>query len=213
MKEADSIENLGRAGPCGETTATTASAGSAPAKPPCTSSTGRGRDNPLAVLVALAVGCGSGNQVGSDNGRGDGSVADGTVNAADAETSTGGDGAGIGDAGVSDAVLTICGQCTLVPDAAPHTCALFQPDVVCDKDTDCTVCVWITCGCIDMVYGLNVASTMRCPPPPPCAVLPGDECSASGLETQNCQLVNHVTDVAVACVNHQCLTYPMVGSE
>jgi hypothetical protein len=156
-----------------------------------------------AVLLALALGCGGGTEAVSDAGRSEGSVSDGAVDSTH----------GTVDAGVSDALPTICGQCTPVPDAAPYTCALFQPDVVCDTDADCTVCVWSTCGCIDLVYGLNVASTQSCPPPPPCALLPGGVCSASGLETQNCQLVVDMQDITVACVNHQCLTYPTVGSE
>jgi hypothetical protein len=96
------------------------------------------------------------------------------------------------------------------PDAAPDTCALTPADVACTETSDCVIYTLGTCGCVTPVYGVNRSSAVRCvyncpPPPPP----PG--CPSEGRVTQTCQVVDDPTEVEVACVNGQCVTYAAGG--
>jgi hypothetical protein len=95
---------------------------------------------------------------------------------------------------------------SLNPDAAADTCSFTPADVTCNSNADCTTYVKIGCGCFDPVYGVNTTNTVKCVAPP-CSPMPACPANASGLYTQACQLVADSSSVAVACVNHQCLTY------
>lgn len=99
----------------------------------------------------------------------------------------------------------------LQPDAAPDTCSFTPTDVACNANEDCTVYVKANCSCVKAAFGVNTASTAYCsgdlPCPPPEPGTPGCVSDASGLGTQDCKLVPGLQQVAVACVNHRCLTY------
>jgi hypothetical protein len=163
-----------------------------------------------AVAAMLALSCASTTpRAESDSGSADASSSGG----ADADSSYGdtpgpgsdGEACATFDAPFPDAFPTSCpGQPDLAldPDAAPHTCAFTPADVACNTNADCTTHVVVACQCIDRVYGVNTANTLRCPPP-----LNGCPSNASGYRTQDCQLVVKLQDIAVACVGHQCLTY------
>jgi hypothetical protein len=149
---------------------------------------------------------GSGSPVESGGGSSSGSSSSG--GGADAEAADALPETGLAfDAAVPDAFPADCGVLTLMlrPDAAPNTCAFTPADVACDASDDCVPYTVPNCGCVDGVYGLNKMGTVRCiaPPCPP----PLDGCSVSGFETQDCQVVATQQHVAVACVNHQCMTY------
>ena len=151
-------------------------------------------------------GSGSGGASGSGGESSSGSSSSGGVfdgAAADALPKTG----GAVDAAVPDAFPADCGEVTLVlrPDAAPNTCAFTPADVACNTGTDCNSYLVNGCGCIEPLYGVNTASTAKCEPPPCPPPLGG--CPASGFETQDCKVVTDSQHVAVACVNHQCMTY------
>lgn len=132
--------------------------------------------------------------------------------------SSGGDGGAGGtfDAEIPDAFPESCGQFkfALDPDAAPNTCAFTPADVACNTSTDCNSYGVNGCGCIEPLYGVNEASTAKCIPPPCPPPLNGCRADASGYGTQDCKLAPDLQHVAVACVNHQCMTYAVtVGSE
>jgi hypothetical protein len=186
-----------------------------------------------AVLLAPALACGGRAQAVPGDGGGDGSTSSsgggssggnaspgGSSGASDVSGggsgSSSGGGASSGsdagadaafDADVPDAFPANCGQYTLVirPDAAPNACAFTPADVACNTSTDCTSYLVNGCGCIEPLYGVNTASTVKCEPPP----CPREDCQAdaSGFETQDCKLVQGSNQAAVACVNHQCMTY------
>ena len=149
---------------------------------------------------------GSGGASGSGGGSSSGSSSSGggaDADAPDALPETG----GAVDAAVPDGLPADCGELTLMlrPDAAPNTCAFTPADVACDTSDNCFAYTMIGCGCIDGIYGLNKAETVRCIPPP--CPPPINGCTVSGFETQDCQVVATQQDVAVACVNHECVTY------
>jgi hypothetical protein len=138
--------------------------------------------------------------------------------------SNGGTGDGL-DAEVPDAFPVTCAQYTfaLDPDAPANTCAITLADVACNSNADCTSYRPPGCGCIEPVYGVNttygvnVKGTALCPPPP-CAPQTNADgglytcpVDASGPYTEDCQFVPGSQSVAVACVNHQCLTYAAGG--
>jgi hypothetical protein len=167
---------------------------------------GRLQVNLLTALFILALGCGGKAQAGSGDGGGSGSSG----------SSGGGSGSSSGSGGIvaaeiPDAFPVRCAQYTFVldPDAAANTCAFTPADVACSTNADCTTYVDVQCSCISPIYGVSTSSTARCTPPP----CPQSDCSsgASGFYTQDCQLVPNQQDVAVACVDHQCMTYA-VGS-
>jgi hypothetical protein len=112
------------------------------------------------------------------------------------------------DAEIPDGFPTRCGQVSFVltPDAAPKTCAISPADIACNTLADCTsYAVDVSCDCVIPVYGINKTNAVRCSPEP--CPPPATGCSVSGYQTQDCRLVTSWPDVAVDCVNHQCLTY------
>ncbi len=127
-------------------------------------------------------------------------------------SSSGGGSAGPVDAVAPGAFPPSCaGYAPLVlqPDAAPDTCAFTPADVACTESGDCVPYTRLGCSCIDAVYGVTRSNMVRCaaPPCPP----PPEGCPASGFVTQSCQVVNDLSQVAVACVNGQCKTYATNG--
>jgi hypothetical protein len=168
-----------------------------------------------AAAVVLALGCASTTPgAESDSGNPDASsssAADGDASYGDSPGSgSDGEAGATFDAEIPDALPTSCPgqpQLALDPDAAPHTCAFTPADVACNTNADCTTHVVVQCQCIDRVYGVNTANTIRCPPPPCPPPINGCPSNASGYRTQDCQVVVKLQDVAVACVGHQCLTY------
>jgi hypothetical protein len=121
------------------------------------------------------------------------------------------------DAGVAstDAFPLSCGAFTftLTADAQPGTCQFSPADIACDENADCVAVREMNCGCIDREYGANKASSPQCPAPP-CAFVPDAEaCDASGLGTEDCQIVQDPSDVVVKCIGHQCLTFAATSSE
>jgi hypothetical protein len=96
---------------------------------------------------------------------------------------------------------------TLTPDAQASACQFSPAAIACNENADCIPVREINCGCIDREYGANTSSGVECFAPP-CDAVPGAApCSASGLGTEDCQLVAYTSEVAVKCVAHQCLTY------
>jgi hypothetical protein len=184
------------------------------------------------ALLMVVLGCGG--KTGGAAAGGDGSASSSGTSSATSSgmteqnsegasssgaTSSGGSGSGSEggsagnlDAEIPDAFPVSCAQFTFVlqPDAAPNTCAVSPADVACNTNSDCSTYVW-GCGCIEEVYGVNTSSTVRCtwPPCPLCS-----SADASGYYTEDCKLVSELQNVAVACVNGQCMTYaPDAGSE
>jgi hypothetical protein len=169
-------------------------------------------------------GSGGGSSAGT-SGISSGSAAstsdDSSSSSSGAGSDSGSDGTAGGafDAEIPDAFPESCGQFTfaLNPDAAPHTCAFTPADVACNRNADCEWYIAVGCGCFQPVYGVNKVRTAACSPPPcppPLAGCPED--ASGGYLTQDCQLVDNSpysrfidsgTTVAVACVNHQCMTY------
>lgn len=171
------------------------------------------REQLPAALLALALGCGGKTQSGAKTAMGSsGSATSSTSNRGSSSSGWANDAgvSGTFDAEIPDAFPASCGgQFTLVldPDAATNTCAFSPADVACGADADCTAYLVVGCGCIDPVWGVNKANTVRCPAPPcppPSATCPSD---ASGFRAQDCQLVATQQDLSVACVNHQCMTF------
>jgi hypothetical protein len=121
--------------------------------------------------------------------------------------------AAIFDAEVPDAFPASC-AIALRPDAAPHTCAFTPADVFCNMDADCFAFEVVGC-CGSTVVGVNKTSTASCPAPP-CVPPDQDADCPGGWMTQDCRLVPNSpyarfveggATVAVACVDHQCMTY------
>jgi hypothetical protein len=170
--------------------------------------------------MAAALGCG-GRAGGTSAGTSSGTMAE------SGSSSGSGSGAGSGsdfgtgdtlDADIPDAFPVTCAQYTfaLDPDAAAEMCAFTPADVECNSTTDCTSYVKVGCGCFSPVYGVNNKNTVKCFAPPCIGQISADggiyTCPADtfGLYTQDCQFVADSQNVAVACVNHQCLTYAAV---
>lgn len=177
------------------------------------------------VLAILVVGCGgraSGTRA-SGSGTESGSSAGAKIAGGSASGSESGNEDGnILDAEVPDAFPATCTQYTFVlePDAAANMCAFTPADVACNSNSDCTTYVKVGCGCFDPIYGVNTKNTVKCFAPPCGAQLDADgglytcPSDVSGLYTQACQFVPDSLSVAVACINHQCLTYAATpGSE
>jgi hypothetical protein len=156
---------------------------------------------------AASSGSGSSSDGGSPSGSGSGSSS-GSSSVSESRGDAGT--AGTFDAETPDAFPASCAHYPLLldPDAAPNTCAFTPADVACDANADCTQYVVTHCGCgVDPVYGVNTANTIGCAPsqcPPPQGGCSDDP---FGLYTQDCQVVPHSQNVAVACVNHQCTTF------
>jgi hypothetical protein len=151
------------------------------------------------VVFALAIGC-----AGKAHGPG-------------SEGDSGPD--GVVDARVPDGFPANCVPFSplRLPDASPDTCLVSAADLVCQTNEDCEP--YFRRGCaicgVFSVIGLNKSNTVQCPAPP-CAPpsQPVPPCVDSGFTTQSCQFVASYTDIAVACVNQQCMTYAAsAGSE
>ena len=101
----------------------------------------------------------------------------------------------------------------LYPDAAPHTCRFAPADVACDADTDCATFEIVSCGCYNLIIGVNMSNTAACPAPPCDPPLPGtDPCAdGGGWVTQDCQVVVENINAIVSCVDHRCLTRSQFG--
>jgi hypothetical protein len=151
---------------------------------------------------ASASGSGSGSSSGSNSGGSSGSGS-GDDSGGD------GDSASPADGEIPDASPGSCGPFASAddPDGAPGMCGITPADVACTTDADCTSYSVARCGCVDPVYGVNKASTAGCIPPPCTPPIQACAPDASGLETEDCQLVQDPTQVGVACVNHQCTTF------
>ncbi len=108
------------------------------------------------------------------------------------------------DALTPDAFADCAWSLVLDPDAAPNTCAVTPADVACNTNADCTSFVRNMCSCPVPIYGVNTANTVLCIPPPCVLLPPGDGGCQGPYETQDCKVTQNV---AVACVNHQCMTY------
>ncbi len=176
--------------------------------------------------IACGGGIGSSGAVdaSSESGSSSGAGSSGSGGGRSSSSSSGGGGADATtadalpetgrafDAAVPDAFPADCGVLTLVlrPDAAPNTCAFTPADVACDASTDCIPYTVTQCGCVDGVYGLNTTNMVKCVAPP-CAPPPpgsaGCQPDNSGFEAQDCRLAADLQQVAVACVDHQCMTY------
>jgi hypothetical protein len=126
---------------------------------------------------------------------------------------------GLGDARVSGTSPASCVPFAhlMLPDAAPGMCLVTPADVACEASDDCEpnyVRGCAICG-VFSVYGLSKVNTLSCPPPP-CAPPPQPvpPCVDSGFTTQDCRFVVSYEDIAVACVDGQCMTYAAdAGSE
>jgi hypothetical protein len=156
------------------------------------------------TLIGCSLSSGRDGSSGAGASSGAGSGATGSGYDSGSEGGTG----DILDAEIPDALPATCTEYTfsLDPDAAANTCAFTPTDVECDSNADCTTYVKVGCGCFDPVYGVNTTNMVKCFAPP-CTPMPACPANTSGLYTQACQLVADSSSVAVACVNHQCLTY------
>lgn len=100
------------------------------------------------------------------------------------------------------------GACGLRLVSCSAGCGFTPTDVACDSSSECrTFTVPGHCGCGGQVVGVNTTSTgsiVRCPltycPPPPSGTL-------CPLLTEHCEAIYDASNVAVACVDHQCVTY------
>lgn len=139
------------------------------------------------ALIAFAVGC-SGKTEVTPGGGDDGSSS-------------------------SDAFPASCGPNAFVlrPDAAPNTCAFTPADVACNTNADCSTYTPVSCGCSNAVWGVNKTNTVRCIPPPCPPPMTDCEPDASGLYTEDCQLVPFNHAVVAACVDHRCLSFAPVS--
>jgi hypothetical protein len=110
------------------------------------------------------------------------------------------------DAAAPDPFDASCGSLALSldPDATPNTCEVSPADVACNAAADCTVFQVGHC-CFSNLYGVNTASTARCPLPP-CAP-PSQPCGTTGYVTEDCSDVPSLSDVGVACIDHRCRTF------
>ncbi len=165
------------------------------------------------LVTTLVAACGSSTTlVPADAGA---AHPDATGSTPDAEATA--------DASATDALvdsgtatsLDACGTSVpLVPDAAPHTCALTPADVACNVDSDCTVLNVEHCGCTSQAYGVSTSADVSCPAPPCVPTLPdAGGCAVTGVVTEDCQIAPTLADVGVQCVNHQCVTDVKVGAE
>ncbi len=169
------------------------------------------------TAVVAAFGCG-GRESGT-SASGSGADRESTSDSSGASSSASGNDGGprnIVDAETPDAFSASCALFAFVIDAhaAANTCSFTPADVACNSNADCTFYVQVGCGCFAPVYGVNTANTVKCFPPPCTPMLNVDgglytcPSNASGLYTQACQFVRDSLSVAVACVDHQCLTLP-----
>jgi hypothetical protein len=182
-----------------------------------TSSTG-GQDGRVATSDGASSGGsgsssggGSSSSGGSSSGGGgaqDGSTAGPVDGGPDFSANT------LADVQVPDAFPATCSLAdfSLVPDAGPGYCAFTPADVACNANTDCGWYEAVGCGCVQRIFGVNKNSTARCIPPPCAPPLGGSVCDASGLYTQDCQVVSDTNNVFAACVNHQCRTFSTATS-
>lgn len=160
--------------------------------------------------------------LGEENLKGpsvDASPSDGGLDALDAWTSSWPEAS---DAGAADAAPAVevrapdalpdgaCGG-PARPDSGASPCAYTTADVTCASGADCVAQPIISCGCYDLVLGVNRHSHGPCPPPP--CPPPIDGCDGGGLVTAYCETVASVSQVSVACVDHQCVAFATVGAE
>jgi hypothetical protein len=161
----------------------------------------------VAVAVMATVACG---------GKSGGAVATGDAAASDvtpAESEAGPD-AFVTE--VPDAFPDGCATALrVVLDAtAPHTCVVSPGGLACEAANDCVVNLVPLC-CGSDAIGVNrdaslFCAAQNCPPPPPAGS--GIDCSPV-VGTQDCRVVAARQDVGVTCVNHECLTYAVGGSD
>jgi hypothetical protein len=85
---------------------------------------------------------------------------------------------------------------------APYNCEVKPADVACNAGSDCVAYPAGQCACVAPAFGVNAACGLSCPPPP----CPPHACPVTGFLTQDCQLVSNLANVAVDCIDHQCLT-------
>jgi hypothetical protein len=178
----------------------------------------------LALLIALPLGCGGRTNAEPDGGgshaassgssrrSGDAGAASGTGSAS--TSSPGGSDAGAdgpasggrcGVPGIEDAAEIRCadaGTFALYTGGAPYNCEVKPADVACNTTSDCVAYPTDECACVAFAYGVNAACGLACTPPP----CPPHACPVTGFLTQDCQLVSSLENVAVDCVDHQCLT-------
>lgn len=104
-----------------------------------------------------------------------------------------------------------------LPEAASEASLAAAASVACSTSTDCEPRYCRGCAICGVfpVVGLNKMHALSCVPPP-CAPPPQPvpPCVDSGFTTQDCQFVATFQQIAVACVNQQCMTYAAdAGSE
>jgi hypothetical protein len=116
----------------------------------------------------------------------------------------------ITDASIPDAFPASCdGGFTLrlFPDASPHTCEFAPSGVACETRLDCSLFEIPSC-CWRAAVGVNKTNTASCPAPPCVPPQPGGPaCDDTRIETDDCRSAPDVQHVAVACVDHKCMTY------
>jgi hypothetical protein len=137
--------------------------------------------------------CGSSNPSGMANGAGSGTDA-----AFDAETPR--------------EIPTTCVPFALLrqPDAASEAGRVLAADVGCTTSEDCEPHYCRGCAIcgVFLVAGLSKTNTVECPDLPCEVPFPQPvPCVDSGFTTQDCQFVSSFQQIAVACVNQQCMTY------
>jgi hypothetical protein len=100
-------------------------------------------------------------------------------------------------------------QCPGQPANPPTVCPLTPSDVICSKDTDCTMKTAPLCAsCIEQVYGVNLASNSACEPIP-CPAQAGT-CTTFSFQTQDCQLTEkNAAVISARCVLGQCLSFAL----
>ncbi|MGO9836471.1 MAG: hypothetical protein ACLP1X_19905 [Polyangiaceae bacterium] len=97
-----------------------------------------------------------------------------------------------------------------LPDAASEAGRALAADVACTTSEDCEPHYCRGCAIcgVFLVVGLSKTNTVECVSlpcaPPPQPVPP---CVDSGFTTQDCQFVSSFQQIAIACVNQQCMTY------
>lgn len=178
----------------------------------------------LAMLVALALGCGGRTYAvpdgggshaassGSSRGRSDAGAASGTGSGStssprgsDAGADSTASGVQCGVPALADASEVHCGDAgtfALYTGGAPYNCEVKPADVACNASSDCVAYPAGQCACVAPAFGVNAACGLSCPPPP----CPPHACPVTGFLTQDCQLVSNLANVAVDCIDHQCLT-------